>query len=258
MYEELRIDRILKTLEALRSRIEERFPASGLAQVAAELLRIARDTEPFLQRVRRPNWPVRIGVGVAVLVLLALPVLIVMRYRGQLSTGPAGAGDLLQQVESAVQDVVFLGLAIYFLLNLEGRLHRNASLKELHRLRTIVHIVDMHQLTKDPEHLLTPGAVTASSPERQFSRFELSRYLDYCSELLAISSKLAALHAQSITDPAVLEAVSDIEVLASNLANRIGQKIMILESMAVAADASAEGAPVTSTERAPAGTSVPR
>ena len=99
------------------------------------------------------------------------------------------------------------------------------------QLRAVVHIVDMHQLTKDPEHLLVPSNRTASSPELEFTRFELSRYLDYCSELLSLSSKLAALHAQYVNDPVVLDAVNDIEVLASNLSNKIWQKIMILDTM---------------------------
>ena len=67
-------------------------------------------------------------------------------------------------------------------------------------------------------------------PLTQAVRFELSRYLDYCTELLSISAKLAALHLQHINDPVVLEAVSDIEFLASNLSHKIWQKIVILDT----------------------------
>jgi len=52
-----------------------------------------------------------------------------------------------------------------------------------------------------------------------------------CTELLSLSSKLAALHAQCVNDPVVLDAVNDIEVLASNLSNKIWQKIVILDTM---------------------------
>jgi len=113
---------------------------------------------------------------------------------------------------------------------LEMRLKRRRALRELHRLRSVVHIVDMHQLTKNPEQLLAAGPRTPSSPERHLTRFELSRYLDYCTELLSLSSKLAALHVQHLNDPVVLEAVSDIEVLASNLSNKIWQKIVVLDN----------------------------
>jgi hypothetical protein len=144
-----------------------------------------------------------------------------------------GVGGMLQAAEAATQNVIFLGIAIYFLLTLEGRSNRRVSLQALHRLRSIVHIVDMHQLTKDPEPLLTPGMATASSPERALGRFELARYLDYCSELLSIASKLAALHVQYVNDPVVLGAVNDIEVLAANLSNKMWQKIVILDTALV-------------------------
>lgn len=99
----------------------------------------------------------------------------------------------------------------------------------LHRLRSIAHVVDMHQLTKDPEHALRPVATTASSPVRTLTRPQLARYLDYCSELLALTSKLAALHAQHLHDPVVLDAVNDIETLTSDLSRKIWQKITILD-----------------------------
>lgn len=90
-------------------------------------------------------------------------------------------------------------------------------------------MVDMHQLTKDPERLLSPEMKTASSPKHSFTRFELARYLDYSSELLALISKLAALHVQYLNDPVVLNAVNDIEMLVASLSNKTWQKIMVLD-----------------------------
>ena len=133
-------------------------------------------------------------------------------------------------VESVIQDAIFLGVALYFLSTVETRLERRVSLRELQRLRNIVHIVDMHQLTKDPEHLISPQQTTPSSPVRKLNHFEMSRYLDYCSELLSLCSKIAALHVQSVNDPVVLSAVNDIENLASNLSNKIWQKIVVIDA----------------------------
>lgn len=230
MYNELRLDHILKTLRTLQSRIEERFPGSGLGRVAAELCRVAEESEEVLERLRRPNWLVRGAVIFTVTIIVALVAALPMFFRN-LSLDVNGIGALLQAVESAAQDLIFLAIAIYFLMNLETQLKRRTSLRALHRLRSIVHIVDMHQLTKDPDHLLAPGVTTTpSSPERRFSRFEMSRYLDYCAELLSLSSKLAALHVQYVNDPVVLDAVNDIEVLASNLSNKMWQKIVILDA----------------------------
>ncbi len=230
MYTELKLEHVQQTLRKLASRIRERFPDSGLSQVAAELCTIADETEPVLDRLRRPYWPVRIGVGAAVVLLLVLSGGLIALVGSQ-SLEVDGVSSTLQAVESAAQDLIFLGIAIFFLVTIEVRLKRRVALRDLRQLRAIVHIVDMHQLTKDPEHLLAPKMRTASSPVREFTRFELSRYLDYCTELLSLSSKLAALHAQYVNDPVVLEAVNDIEILASNLSNKIWQKIVILDTM---------------------------
>ena len=100
----------------------------------------------------------------------------------------------------------------------------------LHRLRSIAHVVDMHQLTKDPETAIRPVEATPSSPQRSIPRARLGRYLDYCSELLSLTSKLAALHSQHLQDHVVLDAVNDIESLTLNLSRKIWQKIMILDS----------------------------
>ena len=37
--------------------------------------------------------------------------------------------------------------------------------------------------------------------------FELTRYLDYCSEMLSLTAKIAALYAQSSSDAVVIDAV---------------------------------------------------
>ena len=230
MYDELRLDLILKTLAALQRRISERFPGSGLGHVAAELHGIGEETGPVLARIRRPNRLVRGGVGIAIALIVVLGIALFVSIES-VDLGVAGIGPLLETVESATQDLIFLAIAIYFLFTLETRLHRRTALRMLHRLRSIVHVVDMHQLTKDPEHLLSPGMATDSSPERVLGRFELTRYLDYCSELLSISSKLAAVHVQYVNDPVVLDAVNDIEVLASNLQNAIWQKIVLVDTV---------------------------
>jgi hypothetical protein len=89
----------------------------------------------------------------------------------------------------------------------------------------------MHQLTKDPSQIVIPLARrTPSSPRRSLTPFQLVRYLDYCSELLSLVGKLAALYAQSTSDAVVLQAVNDIEQLTNGLSRKIWQKIMMLDN----------------------------
>jgi hypothetical protein len=221
---------IVATLRRLRDRIEERFPGSGLGGVSADVLAIGNETAALVAYLARPNWPIRIAVGVAILVMAVVLVALAssLASRG-LGTGIDGVGAALQASESLINDVVFLGVAIFFLVSLETRAKRRRALGALHRLRSMAHIVDMHQLTKDPDRIRSPESDTASSPERDLSPAELGRYLDYCSELLSVISKLAALHAQQFNDSVTLAAVNEVETLCTGLSNKIWQKITLIE-----------------------------
>ena len=224
--------KILATLERLQLRVRERFPDAGLNLVAAELLAIGRDTATRAAFVNRPHRPLRVAAAALIIGLLALlaAVALAVRVSGHIES----VGTLVQALESAVNDVVFVGVAIWFLATVETRLKRRVALRGIHELRSIAHVVDMHQLTKDPELALGLVPATTSSPERKLTRFELSRCLDYCSELLSLTSKLAVLYVQVFDDPTVLAAVSDVQTLTSGLSNKIWQKIMILHTTAAA------------------------
>ena len=234
-YRALDADAIIATCARLSGRIGERFPGSGLSKVAQELLAVARDTTETIGHIRRPRWWIRFGVALAVLSMLAIVGGLALSASAPSSRLELFA--LLQLVESGVNDVIFLGVAVFFLSSLETRLKRRAALRALHQLRSLAHVIDMHQLTKDPDHHLSPEVSTASSPQRGLGRFELGRYLDYCSEMLAIISKLAALYVQDLDDPQVLGAVNDIQGLTTGLSSKIWQKIMIVNSAAGRDDA---------------------
>ncbi|HEX6749676.1 MAG TPA: hypothetical protein VF092_20460 [Longimicrobium sp.] len=229
-YSELEAGLIIQTVERLQQRIAERFPDSGLSRVSAELRRVAGETSRIVVALRRPIWPLRIAAVVAV-VMLVLATLWLASLALRVSLDVGNVSELLQGGDAAVNVLVFFSLSLWFLVSVETRVKRARALRALHRLRSIVHIVDMHQLTKDPQYVLSGRYDTASSPLRTLSRFELARYLDYCSELLSLSSKLAALHVQYLNDHVVLDAVNDIETLASSLSNKIWQKIMILDAV---------------------------
>jgi hypothetical protein len=220
---------IIATGERLAARIHERFPESGLSKVAGELVDVARESSRHIADARKPHWPIRIATGVVIASMLSVVIGIAL-------TAPAPESrielfPLLQIVESAINDVIFLGVAVFFLVSVETRLKRNKALHALHQLRSLAHVIDMHQLTKDPEQLLSPGRGTTSSPKRTLDRFELGRYLDYCTEMLALISKVAALYVQDIDDPQVLNAVNDIQGLTTGLSANIWQKIVLVDTL---------------------------
>jgi hypothetical protein len=61
------------------------------------------------------------------------------------------------------------------------------------------------------------------------TRFELVRYLDYCSELLSLTSKVAALYVQHMPDAQVQASVNEVVTLTTGLSSKVWQKIMILD-----------------------------
>jgi hypothetical protein len=230
-YRRLDAESILATAQLLARRVDERFPRSSLAAVAADLVAIAGESQGRLLSVARPNWPLRLLAGCGVVLLLA--GLAAGASTVDWSSEGTQWAEVVQGVEAAINDVVLIAVGLFFLFNLEGRLARRKVLAALHELRSMSHIVDMHQLTKDAEQLLGRGSRTASSPVRTMSRFELSRYLDYCAELLSLIGKVAALHAQDLRDPVVLAAVNEVETLTVGLSNKIWQKIVLVDEIRV-------------------------
>ena len=226
MYRSLAPDQIIQTIEQLRDRIGERFPKANLYKVAEEFLRVAREAAERATQIGKPFIPLRIGIALLLLVFFAVIIEILVSL-------PVGKGfnslpEFIQAIEASFNVIILLSGGIYFLVSLETRIKRTRALKMIHELRALAHIVDVHQLTKDPERLQGRGRSTSSSPARTMNRFELSRYLDYCSEMLSLMGKIAALYAQYFNDAVVLNAVDDIEDLTTGLSQKIWQKITIL------------------------------
>jgi hypothetical protein len=228
-YRALDPDKVVETIALLRHRILERFPGAGLAEVCAELLLLAGENLARAEKIARRNIPLRIAIVVLLAAGLAALAWIVSLF----NLFPKSADNVysvLQGVDAAANLIVLMGAGVFFLARIEERLKRRAALRALHELRSIVHVIDMHQLTKDPSATVSVAGNTPSSPARTLSRYEVSRYLDYCSEMLSLTSKVAVLFAQGFPDPSVTEAVSDIERIAAGLSQKIWQKIIILES----------------------------
>lgn len=232
---------VARTIGLLCQRVEQRFPGSGLAGVAHELDRVAHQTRERATWIARPILGLRIAVA-------ALIVLIAAGLAGTLASlhrpqQPVEILQFVQVLESGINDVVLVGAGVFFLLTIERRLKRSRALGALRELRAIAHIIDMHQLTKDPEWVMGRGQETGVLPPRQMTRFELSRYLDYCSEMLAITGKIAALYIQDFDDDGALAAVNEIENLTTGLSSKIWQKLMIVYATSPAAPAREQATP---------------
>jgi hypothetical protein len=231
-YSHLDRQHLVATVSRLQERIRERFPSAGLLAVAAELHTIAERHAARSAAIRRPVWRLRL---LSAALLLSGVVVLAWLLAGALpgADGPPRTwADTLQALEASVSMLFFLGAGAVYVASLELRSKRRRCLQALHELRALAHIVDLHQLTKDPDRALRPdaGGDSGGSPERPLSPFLLTRYLDYCSEMLSLIGKVAALYAQDFPDPQAVGAVDDIEDLTTGLSRKVWQKIMILSS----------------------------
>ena len=222
---------IIQTAEKLEQRVAERFPDAGLRRVSAELVALSQDLAASAKALEAPIWWVRILIGLAILAGAAMFLFVgtILSF-DRISTGEAS--DFAQGLEASINTLLLAGLGFLALARGEQRIKRTRVFAELHALRSLIHVIDMHQLTKDPAALSGDFKPTVHSPVRITNHQDLARYLDYCSEMLSITGKLAALFAQSVNDDVVAGAVNDIEELGSNLSRKIWQKITLIESAA--------------------------
>ncbi len=230
MYRTLNPDKIITTLEKLERRIYERFPGSGLSKVCGELVGVARDSKAKTAAAARPNLVLR--ASIAVVLILGIALLGYVASIIEIKRGAENVYGVLQGIEAAVNTLVLTGAGVFFLASLELRWKRQRAFMELHQLQSIIHVVDMHQLTKDPGKVSTVGTQTPSSPERPLTAFELTRYLDYCSEILSLAAKIAALYAQATKDPVIIDSAHGLEQLTANLSSKIWQKIRLTQDVA--------------------------
>jgi len=228
-YLSLNSEKIVETIEALHRRISERFPDSGLRRICNDLQRIAHQAKVRSLWIAKPIKSLRLTCALFVGLILAGFFSIFSRV--QLANKSYDVAQLIQILESGINDVLLIGAGLFFLLTLETRIKRTRALRAMDELRSLAHIIDMHQLTKDPERVSPRGQRTISSPTQIMDAYQLSRYLDYCSEMLSLVGKLAALYVQNFNDSVALSAVNEIESLTNGLSRKIWQKIMILHSL---------------------------
>lgn len=230
-------EKVTQTVTCLRQRISERFPDTGLLTICEQMERISAKTRQRSEEISSPIWWIRVTgwllIGLVGIISIVLPSLVASGFREEELTLRA----LMELGDPVMNEIVLLGALIFFLFSLETRVKRHRALKAIHELRSIAHVIDMHQLTKDPERVVSSAYKSTSlSPKATLDQFQLRRYLDYCSEMLSLTGKMAALYVQNFDDGIALSAVNEVESLTTGLSSKIWQKIMILYGLSEQAE----------------------
>lgn len=225
----LQSDKIVETIERLEKRVADRFPDSGLRKIIHQFHTIAGSSKKNIEWISKPNLTIRIFSYF--IVVLGLSAIIYSFTLIDIKIQNKTLSNIVSFSESLFNDIVLIGAAIFFLVTIETRVKRKRASNLLNELRVIAHVIDMHQLTKDPGMMHEIKNSTINSPSRTLNKFELERYLDYCSEALSLVGKVAALYAQSLPDEGVVRTVTEIEGLSTGFSRKIWQKLIILNNM---------------------------
>ena len=228
MYRAVDPELLHRTIQRLERRIEALFPQAGLRNVARELVSLSDCARPTCRELGQPYYLLRIPIWLALASVVGLLALIPLKLKlgwDQIND----VLDVIQVLEPSLGAAFFLSALGVFLLGIETRWKRSRALTAIHELRAMAHVVDMHQLTKDPTD---PNLGEARMPpdDRPLTPEELTRYLDFCTEMLSLISKLAVLYVQDFPDDVAVGAVDEIENLTNGLSRKIWQKIMIVRA----------------------------
>ncbi len=237
-YRTLDPEKLVEAARRLAEKVEAAFPGSGLGALAREVSCLTRETIVRLTFIERPNWPLRIAVGVLVVIAVFGPLIfsVMLQFKETVNS----LGDFLEATDAGLQMLLLLGGSIAFLVTLEGRIRRNRALDAIAEFRSMAHLVDMHQINKDPGIDERPAPAGADRRTVR-SDAQLALYLDHASDMLALIGKLAAFYGQHLRDRVVLDAVNEIETLTTGLSAKMWQKIIMVNDLGMEVRRRGEG-----------------
>lgn len=227
MYRRLSSREILNTLIKLESRISDRFPNSSLAHVCAETVTLLNEVKNDVEVLSRPYVLFRTFQGIIAALFVAFVYFLFIHMNLEFKDIENNKSELMQNIEALTNLIVLIAAAVFFLFSIERKYKRTRALKKLNEIRSLAHVIDMHQLTKDPSRDVNKN--TEHSPTEQLPPFMLVRYLDYCSELLSLLGKVSSLYAESCSDELILSTVTEVETLTADCTFHIWQKIAIVQ-----------------------------
>ena len=224
MYRSLDSNKIIRTAEKQLESISKTFPDAGLRIISTEVVKTAIESKSIVKWTSRSIIPIRVGMILLILIFMASTSWLGIKVHFQFDY--QNLSEFTQFLEATINILVLCGAGFYFLVTLDTRLKRRKVQSALSQLRSLAHVIDMHQLRKDPELLSNEETARPYLT----SNTELLLYFDYCCDMLAIIGKIAALYVQHLNDSVILASVNDIESLTSDLSMKIWQKINMIHT----------------------------
>ena len=203
--------KLISTSNTLAGWIDRGFNHAHLSVVAANVQRLTQEAVVTAERIRRPIWPLRVGIWGLCLVFVAGAVQQLVSHR---------LDEVLHFLDETKEAALYLGGFLLGFITLEVRLKRRRAIKAVNELRAVAHIVDMHQLAKDQ---------AIGEFREQTTPEKMESYLHACIALLALLSKIGQLYVEHFPDTVATQAVNEFEMIATGLSNKIWMKILSLQ-----------------------------
>ncbi len=218
-----------QTATRLVDRIRSRFGEDHLTDIALQVAHVGSLSQKKLAAalkagsiIRLLTWPWVVAAAVGIIAWI--------RSLG-LTLELKDAGDLAQSLDSVFQLLLVLGAGAWFLLSIGSKVQRRALLRALQELNELAQVIDLIQLDKDPDRLyFSKEQQTDKSPTlgKANTAFLLSRYLDYCAELLSLLAKIGCLYRDKVSDEVVLGKLGDFDRLTNQLRANISTKMGLI------------------------------
>ncbi len=117
MFRSLDAEKIIRTLETLSKRVNERFPRSGLADLSVELTQVAMRSTAQIASIARPNIGIRVLAGAVLLVGLA--VLGWLALAASQLEASTELTNVMQGLDSTMSLLIVFGGGAFYLSTLE-------------------------------------------------------------------------------------------------------------------------------------------
>jgi len=205
--------KLISTSNTLAGWIDRDFNHAHLSVVAANVQRLTQEAVVTAERIRRPIWPLRVGIWGLCLAFVAGAVHQLVSHR---------LDEVLHFLDETKGAALYLGGFLLGFITLEVRLKRRRAIKAVNELRAVAHIVDMHQLAKDQ---------AIGEFREQTTPEKMESYLHACIALLALLSKIGQLYVEHFPDTVATQAVNEFEMIATGLSNKIWMKILSLQRL---------------------------
>lgn len=215
-------ERLEAKIRELATACRSRFPDRGLPDRLDDLADLSADAAALADRVKGRTPLDFLIPAVAMLGILAVAGLIGISFSFRMEV-PTSVLDVVEPLDAAVNLGILLLTFGFLVYRIVAERRRGRLLAMVHRIRSLVHLFDMIQLTKN----LEPAEDAPLSIEDRV------RYLDHCSQGASLASKCAALLIAHHPDPPLVVAVNEVESVCSGISQKIWAKIAVLRSASV-------------------------